>query len=297
MKRPDSTHDVYRHRVDQIVDYITDNLNETLDLSHLAVLSHFSPYHFHHIFKAVMGETPQDFINRLRLERAANLLLKTNNLSITQIALKCGFSSSSTFARAFKKHFGISASSYARAYADNPDRPIFNRNLQNTAQSPATPDAEISVRPMPALHLVYVANLKGYSLKEICRAWNKLQHWSSAHGLLTPETLAVGISFDDPLITPLEKCRYYACLSAPPETRADSLVNVIDIPAHRCVVSHVVCDAEQIERIYHCLYRDWFPGSGFQPADYPCYEIYRQTPENSPDGKYVMDVCIPIIPI
>ena len=103
----------YRNRIERVVIFIHDHLNEPLDLARVAAESHFSPYHFHRVFQGAMNETPQDYINRTRLERAANYLTKTKEMSITDIALACGFSSSSTFARSFKKHFGVTARQYS----------------------------------------------------------------------------------------------------------------------------------------------------------------------------------------
>jgi AraC family transcriptional regulator len=285
----------YRSRIDQSVAYINENLGGDLDLAQVAGASHFSSYHFHRIFTAALGETPQDFVNRLRLERAANLLWKSPSLSITQVAFSCGFSSSSTFARSFKKHFGITASEYGKSAAAGallPSSPTPVPELQiGTFFS-----KEIQVKKMPGLHLAYIANYHGYDLEKICQAWARLSRWAAAHNLFTPATQMIGISFDDPLITARDKCRYYACITAPPELKTDRVVGFMELPAGPCIVYRVECSAEQIESIYRYLYACWLPDSGLEPADFPCYEIYYQTPETHPDYKYDMDICIPVTP-
>src|SRR5258708_24032325 len=92
------------------VEHIQAHLADPLDLERLAAVACFSPFHFHRLFRAWMGETLQAFVQRLRLERAAQLLVFNQVQSISDIALECGFSSSSAFARAFKAVFGLSAS-------------------------------------------------------------------------------------------------------------------------------------------------------------------------------------------
>jgi AraC family transcriptional regulator len=67
----------------------------------------------------MIGETPNVFVNRLRVEKAANMLQKNPLLSITDIAFDCGFSSSAAFARSFKQYFGISASKWRKAHQHN----------------------------------------------------------------------------------------------------------------------------------------------------------------------------------
>jgi AraC family transcriptional regulator len=74
------------------------------------VVFDFSPFHFHRIFSAMVGETLSSFIRRLRLERAASMLIDHPKQTITEIAMACGFSSSASFARAFAERFGMSAS-------------------------------------------------------------------------------------------------------------------------------------------------------------------------------------------
>src|ERR1700704_4132420 len=96
----------YAARMNRVVDHIQTHLADPLDLEQLAAVACFSPFHFHRLFRAWMGETLQAFVHRLRLERAAQLLLFDQAKSVSDIAQECGFSSASAFARAFKAAFG-----------------------------------------------------------------------------------------------------------------------------------------------------------------------------------------------
>ena len=100
----------YAARFNRVVDYIQEHLSEPMDLETLAGVACFSPFHFHRLFHGWMGETIHHFLFRLRVERAAVQLVYNPGKSITEIALDCGFSSSATFARAFKSFHGRSAS-------------------------------------------------------------------------------------------------------------------------------------------------------------------------------------------
>ena len=102
----------YTARVDRVIDYIEANISQDLSLQELADVAHFSPYHFHRIFRAMVGETLNDFIQRVRIERAASRLVQNPKQTVTQIAFECGFSGSSAFAREFRNAFGMSASSW-----------------------------------------------------------------------------------------------------------------------------------------------------------------------------------------
>src|SRR5437868_5971340 len=109
---PDSTRSEYAARINRVVDYIQGHLADPLNLERLAAVACFSPFHFHRLFHAWMGETLQDFVHRLRLERAAQMLVFHPDRTISDIAMACGFSSASAFARAFRPAFGESASEW-----------------------------------------------------------------------------------------------------------------------------------------------------------------------------------------
>lgn len=106
MRRADTLHR-YESRVNRLIDHIVNNLSGPLTLEEMAAVSSFSPFHLHRIFSTVMGETLAAFIRRVRIERAAVLLLWNPTRSVTDIAFACGFSSSQNLARAFTRHMGM----------------------------------------------------------------------------------------------------------------------------------------------------------------------------------------------
>ena len=113
--RPSATRKEYIARINRVIDHIEAHLDEPLRLETLAGVAHFSPYHFHRVFHAMVGETLNRFIQRVRCERAALKLVGNSLQSIGTVALDCGFSSSQSFARAFREQFGMSASAWREA--------------------------------------------------------------------------------------------------------------------------------------------------------------------------------------
>lgn len=100
----------YISRINRVLDYIESHLANSLTLDELANVAKFSKFHFHRIFSSFIGETVFEFIQRIRLERAADMLKTAPNKSITEICYDCGFINQSSFAKIFKKHFRVSAS-------------------------------------------------------------------------------------------------------------------------------------------------------------------------------------------
>ncbi|MBD3344806.1 MAG: helix-turn-helix domain-containing protein [Chitinivibrionales bacterium] len=105
-------HEEYVARINRVIDYIEANIGSQLTPAELADVACFSRFHFHRIFAALIGETLHQFIKRVRIEKAATMLVFNPKKSITEVAFDCGFTGSATFARAFKQAYGISAGAW-----------------------------------------------------------------------------------------------------------------------------------------------------------------------------------------
>ena len=109
----------YISRINKVIDYIDRNLAEELSLEKLAEIANFSPFHFHRILSAIIGEPLNTFIKRLRLEKSAFQLIVLPQKTITEIGLDCGFSGSSVFSRKFKSFFRVSPAEYRKNKSNN----------------------------------------------------------------------------------------------------------------------------------------------------------------------------------
>jgi AraC family transcriptional regulator len=286
----------YTSRIYRALEFIDTHLSEPLNLESLAQEAYFSPYHFHRIFTARLGETPKAFVNRLRVEKAASLLLNNPTLTMTDIALLAGFSSSATFARSFKQYFQLSASELKAAYTswikntDAVNHKIYQGFLNN-----------IRIQHLPKFHVAYVANLcDGYRQQKTEGAWAILNKWASARALLTPEATRIGLCYDYSLITPLHRCRYYACITVPEQIPADELVGIMDIPGGKYAVYRFEGPPEKIKPTYEALTAIWVARSGYQRSYLPpirhAYEILRVSPDVHPEGLLALDIYLPILP-
>jgi AraC family transcriptional regulator len=97
-------------QVQPVLEFAAAHPEEDLSLAALAARAGLSAFHLHRVFSAAARETPKQFTSRLRLERAAVLLLKDD--SVLNVALSCGFQSHEVFCRAFLRHFGMTPSDY-----------------------------------------------------------------------------------------------------------------------------------------------------------------------------------------
>lgn len=109
-----------RSEIDEVIDYIHANIYEPLPLSRLAGHAAYSPYHFTRIFKERIGVSPLYYVSAMRLQKAKDLLLRTN-LSIREVGLEIGQQSLGTFTSRFTERVGVSPSQFrhSAAQADN----------------------------------------------------------------------------------------------------------------------------------------------------------------------------------
>jgi AraC family transcriptional regulator len=91
--------------------HLDGHLNRTVTLSELAQLSNFSVWYFTKTFHAIYAEGPREMLSRTRLRQASVLLEKTT-LSVGEVGAACGFENPCSFARAFRAHYGTTASGY-----------------------------------------------------------------------------------------------------------------------------------------------------------------------------------------
>jgi len=94
-----------------VINYITNNLSKNININDLAELVYLHPNYFIKYFKKHMGSSPKNYMNKLRLEKAKELLL-ISELSIIDISKEIGYSDSCYFSKYFKKKTGFTPSEF-----------------------------------------------------------------------------------------------------------------------------------------------------------------------------------------
>ena len=113
MKPKPNNKDFYEEKLNVIIEHIHNNLDSKIDIKTLAEISCFSPFHFHRISRALLGESIGAYISRTRLETAAKMI-RYSSSDIETIAYNVGFGTPSSLSKAFKMHFGISPTAYRK---------------------------------------------------------------------------------------------------------------------------------------------------------------------------------------
>ncbi len=303
----------YISRINKTFDYIELNLEKTLTLSELATVANFSKFHFNRIFHSIVGETPFQFILRLRLEKAASLILANKNASITEIAYKCGFSDISVFSRNFKNYFKISASRFRKEKSQNSNISQQNSNTEQQDDKPTQyfcPELQTikwrtnmklnksaEVKGLSKMTVAYIRNVGPYNgdQKKFQQLREKLFSWAGARGLIEgADPDFVVVYHDDPNVALGDNLRMSLCLIVPPETKVDGEIGKMEIEATKYAVARFELTGKEFQKAWEWVYGQWLPTSGYQPDDKPYFEMYTEAPK---DGNYIVDFCVPVKPI
>jgi AraC family transcriptional regulator len=301
MKATDSKQ-VYRRRINRVIDHIQGHLSEPLPLERLARLAHFSPFHFHRIFRSLVGEPLHTFVRRLRLERALFQMAHGPKATLTEIALRCGFASSTDFSRAFKQVYGFSPRHYSRTRFLEHSK-IRQDLLANAGYNlgalpnPANPDRfRVRLVDRPAQRIAFVRVIGGYDADKIMGGFNRLMAWGTRHGLV-PGAELIGMSLDDPDITPMKKYRFDWCLALPPHLEPDGEASLGRIPAGRFAAIHCHGDIYKVDRAWRHLFNAWLPRSSYQPTHEPALEVFRGHPVEVGWETFDIDCYLPVKPL
>ena len=95
------------------IEYIEQHLYDKISVHEIATASHYSTYHYSRVFKAMVGDTPKEYLRKRRLTLAAKRLL-TEEVGILDLALDCQFDSQEAFTRAFKALFNMTPAQYRK---------------------------------------------------------------------------------------------------------------------------------------------------------------------------------------
>jgi AraC family transcriptional regulator len=319
----------YRGRINLALDYIEKNLGKEFTLEEIATVAGFSKYHFHRIFYTFTGETLFQFIQRLRLEKGATMLLYDPGKPVTDIALECGFANSSSFAKSFKQYFGYTATNWrdlghaacmSESKLGKTDSNsglklsndgkvlsainVYIEYVNNTQiwryELMENVNRVVEVKDMPETTLAYVRYVGPYKgdgqlFEEL---FGKLFGWAGPRDLLRyPETKTIIIYHDNPDITDEAKLRLSVCISVPAETPVDGEIGKMVLPAGKYAHARFELAGDEYQEAWDWVYRTWLPESGYQPDDRPCFEMYHNDPKTHPEGKSIVDICIGVKPL
>lgn len=287
----------YARRINRVIDYLHGNLDRQVKLEELAKVACFSEFHFHRIFSAVSGETLNNFTNRLRLEKAARLL-RYSGQSLTDIALNCGFSSSSTFSRAFRSGYDTSPSQFRKSGEIKKSKickELFSGQEYYLPMSAEEKRAAFPVRliHIPERQVAYIRVTNAFQMDRVIATFKTIIEWAKSQDIFS-QGILFGMSVDDPHVTPKHLYRYEACLASSLPFECMEGMSKLKMPAMRYAATRVSGDIRKVATATDYLIRGWLIHSDYEPEHAPGLEIFLDKEKAMDWSHFELELCIPV---
>ena len=279
------THQEYFKAINCSVDFINEHLNEPINLYDLANVANISGFHFHRIFKAVMSESPGEYIQRLRLEKAM-FKLQTTRQTILEIAEQTGYQSSHALSKAFKKRLGISPSVYRTQSSP----------WSVAIETPAFIRIEPEIREIKAKQVITVRVVNPFvDTNAFIHAWKKLIRFTGVNGIPDDEHEYITLSRDISTITQPNRYRSYVCVTTHPDIKPKGEFGKQTIDGGLYAVFTYKGAYQNLERIYCFIYRNWIPNNRYELRDIAFFEKFLNSPDVVEQDDLLTEIYIPVI--
>jgi len=270
-----------------ILYYIYTHIDTHIDIEELSYDLQISKFHMHRIFKEAFGKNIYESIKSIRLQKAANLLLTNRYSTISDIANSCGYSSQSSFIKAFKNRFDFSP----KEWRNNGYKEYSNKILEESEFAlKSTADfsnLEPKIVKMPYLESYYIRN-KGYNVN-IKQTWQKLQTWILSSDI--KEYKQIALLHDNPTITHLNECQYIACVKT---DAYNEKLPKFKIAKGVYAKFNLVGNHGDMLKFIHWVYHEWLLKSGYETTTKPSYAVYKKNNFLSDDDKFELSFYVSV---
>jgi len=289
----------YIKRIQQVLDFIEENLDAKLSLELLSQKAHYSAYHFHRLFATVVDENLNEYINRKRIERIASIILVDSKRPIKELAFTYGFNSDSSFSRSFKKYYGVSPTQFktkGKEILSKIGIEVFSTekyicsidNLKKWIDM----NAQITVKELQEIPLAGIMHIGEF--EKIGGFYQQLIEWGHKKEVLSTSNFrAITMYHDNPNVTQLSKVRYSACVTIDKPIKAEGKIRPLSIQKGVYAVGNFILNTDEFPKAWKNLSM-WVLENDCEFRDGTYFEVYLNDHKTHPEQKFIIEICIPI---
>jgi AraC family transcriptional regulator len=302
----------HHNRIRKVLAFIQENLSVEMSLTSMAEIASFSPFHFQKLFTQYVGESPKQYVLRLRLERIAHNLKLFPEKSVYELSLQSGFSSPSTFGRAFKNYYGITPDEFRKLSNseiskictsktfkgkdfDIQSHEFWNVNFDENKSVDFISGDKIKVVKLSSLKVAFIDSHLG-NKHAVNNTFKTLYQITNPRDLINDKTRFIGIFFDLPFFTELSKCRFRACITLPADVDIPKEIALYEIPENKYASYSVKGNTIDTIKSLVAFKHHWLGNSGYQIAETSGYEEYPMNPVSEEYEHIERKIYIPIKP-
>jgi len=270
--------------------HIESHLEQDLSLEVLSEVASMSVFHFQRRFLLALGESPREYVQRLRLEKAA-FWLRYFEDPVGEIALRVGFSNHETFTRAFRRHYRLAPSIYRSQGSGAPMLDILGGYV------PPSPEgytlSTTTLQRLGPIPVAFVRHVGPYTELD-WTLWERIHAWrAEKYPDLTP--LVFGVGHDDPQITPAERVRFDVCIAVPTPFRVDGDIGFQHLPAGTyAVTTYFGPLGEMVGMAIPYIGMQSAQLPGYRLTGLPLIEAFRSRAMDRREGNHVIDFMLPV---
>jgi len=261
-RKEDTQHQYYKS-INRVLEYIRQNLSQQADLKTLAAIAHISPFHFHRIFRSIIGESLAGYVQRLRLEFVARQL-QESALSLGELALRTAYSSEQALSRAFKKYFGIPPKAFKVSfYHEKFHGAIVPRICRVAARN-------VIFLRQPA---------------EGSAQWQKLYTYGLMKRLLSDSTESIEVICGGVFLPSLS--------TREPQAENPHVLAAV-LPEGRYAIFTHKGDPARLKELYKAIFDYWLPAGNYSLAASEPYIVYLSHPATVAPENRLAEIYIPL---
>jgi len=289
MKR--ETIERYTRIANGVMNYIYTHIDTDINLDELAIHFKVNKYHLHKIFKEIFRVNIYQSIKSIRLQKASNLLLTNKNSTISEIANLCGYSSQTSFIRAFRERFSMTPKEWRKGGYKSYSKYLIKQISYVDATNCHFDNIKPSIIKMPSIKAYYIRHI-GYE-ETIGQTWQKIQVWLFSNNI--KEYKLISLFHDNPALTPLDECHHVASVVV------DEKINISNQKLPQFTISDGVYAKFDVQgkrgdllQFIQWVYHEWLPKSGYETTTNPPYAIYKKNHHLSSDKLFDMSFYLSI---
>lgn len=275
----------YLKKLNIVLDYIENNLDNKITVKELAEISNLSEFHFHRILKGALGENIGDFITRRRVETAA-ILIRYTKLKIKDIAFSVGYECPASLNKIFKQYYNISPTQFR----NNKDFFLVKPKIKEYKVFLESPEIFI----IPDKRVIYIRITGKYGNENYQKTWNNLIEYAVTNDLITRTTEYIAISYDDPKITNSDKCKYDACLTIEREIEPHGKIGIKTIKGGKYAIFTYKGAYKYLEEVYDYIFGKWLINSDFELRETPVLAKKENIASAKSEKDLIIKIYLPI---
>jgi AraC family transcriptional regulator len=280
----------YKQKINEVLSYVDHHLTDDLNVKQLSERFGISFFHFHRILKAYLNEPLGSYISRVRLETAVKLI-RYSDETLSDIAIRVGYSNVSAFSKAFSKEFGLPPQEFKSNKTI-----VLNTHIDYkiNGSGKLVSDIKPKMLLMADKPVVFTRFVGEYGGEAFNHAWDNFLDFAVKNKLLGWKPDLFSTYYDFPSDVGLENCTTDFCIATSKPIVSSNGVSGKTISGGKYAVFRYKGPYERLWELYETIFGVWIFDTDIKLRDVPIIEKYLNYSANRDPNNFLTEIYIPI---